>query len=370
MSSDLPKTTAVLEQGRKAGLHPGSQLYVSRNGRVVANLALGEAHLGVKMRLDTLLMWRSSTKPVLAVAIAQLWERGLLHLEDPVARFIPEFATRGKEAITLAHLLMHTAGIRSADSIPTHLPWAEILDRICRAPLEPRTRPGAQAAYHSTSTWFLLGEIVQRIDGRSCAQYMRDNIYLPLGMRDSWIGLPPEQFRQYGSRIGTMFRTDRLPAEPLPFWNTEEGCALCRPGSNGRGPIFELGLFYEAMLALRGQNNPPQPGLLKPDTVRWMTRRHRQGMVDRTFRHVLDWGLGFKINSNRYGRHTVPYGYGPHSSDETFGHSGAESSCAFADPHHSLVVAWACNGLPGEPAHQARIRALNTAIYEDLGLAP
>ena len=76
--------------------------------------------------------------------------------------------------------------------------------------MEPRTTPGAQAAYHSTGTWFLLGEIIQRIDGRSCSQYVREKIFLPLGMRDSWIGLPPDQYRSYGRRIGDMSQTEKI----------------------------------------------------------------------------------------------------------------------------------------------------------------
>jgi CubicO group peptidase (beta-lactamase class C family) len=84
---------------------------------------------------------------------------------------------------------------------------------------------------------------------------------------------------------------------------------------------------------------------------------------------VIDFGLGFIVNSNRYGVETVPYGYGRSAADQAFGHSGAQSSCAFGDPTHKLVVAWSCNGLPGERLHQRRAREINSAIYEDLGLA-
>ena len=88
-----------------------------------------------------------------------------------------------------------------------------------------------------------------------------------------------------------------------------------------------------------------------------------------TFLHKLDFGPRFIINSSRYGIETVPYNYGRHASENTFGHSGAQSSCAFADPANGLVVAWICNGLPGERRHQERAREINSAIYKDLGLA-
>src|SRR5260370_40335137 len=108
----LPRTRQAILDGIHAGLHLGAQLYVSRHGAVIADAAAGESRPGQPLRRDDLMLWLSSTKPVGAVAIAQLWERGRLELDDPVARHIPEFAAHGKAAITLRHLLTHTPGIR------------------------------------------------------------------------------------------------------------------------------------------------------------------------------------------------------------------------------------------------------------------
>src|SRR5947199_6517989 len=107
--------------------------------------------------------------------------------------------------------------------------------------------------------------------------------------------------------------------------------------------------------------------ILSPQTVEALTARHRTGMRDRTFQHVMDWGLGFMVDSNQYGPDTVPYGFGPRASPRTFGHGGYESSISFADPEAGLVVAWVMNGTPGGAKHHARNRAINAAIYEDLG---
>jgi CubicO group peptidase (beta-lactamase class C family) len=92
-------------------------------------------------------------------------------------------------------------------------------------------------------------------------------------------------------------------------------------------------------------------------------------MYDHTFKHVLDFGLGFVLNSNQYGIDTVPYGYGSHASPRTFGHSGMQSSCALADPENQLAVALVFNGAPGEGAHDQRIRAVLGTLYEELGIA-
>jgi CubicO group peptidase (beta-lactamase class C family) len=109
--------------------------------------------------------------------------------------------------------------------------------------------------------------------------------------------------------------------------------------------------------------------VLRPQTVEALVARHRAGMYDHTFKHVLDFGLGFVLNSNQYDVDTVPYGYGPHASPRTFGHSGMQSSCAFADPENGIAAALVFNGTPGEAAHDRRIRAVLTRMYEELGLA-
>jgi CubicO group peptidase (beta-lactamase class C family) len=93
----LERAAAVIENGIKARLHLGAQLYVSRDGNTVGDLAFGESREGVAMRPDSLMLWMSSIKPITAVAIAQMWERGKLALDEPVARHIPEFGTKGKD---------------------------------------------------------------------------------------------------------------------------------------------------------------------------------------------------------------------------------------------------------------------------------
>lgn len=363
----LPRTLALLEQGRAAGLQLGAQLYVSLQGKSVAEVAFGESRPGVPMTAGMINLWFSSGKPLTAVAIAQCFERGLLSLDDPAARFLPEFAALGKHAITIRHLLTHTAGFRDADKLPADFGWDETIARICATPAQTDWSPGRRAGYQYFSSWFVLGEIVRRLDGRPFGDYLREEILLPLGMNDSWMGIPPKQFHDYGERLGWMHLVSSTGLKPRVTWNSEAVAASCRPGSNARGPMRELGWFYEALLGFRARADGSS--LLKTDTVRLFTARHRAGLFDETFQHTLDWGLGFLVDSNRYGADTVPYGYGRHSSEETFGHGGSQSSSAFADPKHGLVVAWICNGMPGEKLHQVRARDLNTALYEDLGLA-
>lgn len=355
----------LLEEGVERGLHLGGQLAVSLGGERVVDAAFGQVRPGEAMRTDHLMLWLSASKPLTAIAVAQLWERELLDLDDPVARHLPEFGVNGKEAVTVRHLLTHTGGIRTLETGWPEADWETTVAAICGLKLEPRWRPGAKAGYHLASSWFVLGEIVRRLDGRPIDRYLREELCEPLGMEDSWLGMPAERFAAYGERLAPTWSTESDPPE-LHDWDSEAHVTRPNPGSNGRGPMRELLAVYEMLLArgsLAGRR------YLSPITVDAITAHQRVGLFDHTFRHTLDWGLGFVVNSAHYGDPGAPYGYGGHASPRTFGHSGYRSTAAFADPEHALAVALAVNGTPTAEAHRERFDRVLSALYEDLGLA-
>lgn len=360
----LPRTMDEVLRGMEAGWHRGAQIFVSQAGAPVASLVLGDCRPDVLMTGDTLALWLSSSKPVAAVAILQLRERGRLELDDPVARHLPEFAAGGKEAVTIRHLLTHTGGFRWVDIDWEHSSWDQIIARICAAGLERGWVPGQRAGYHPTTSWYILGELVRRLDGRPYPRYVRDEVFEPLGMANCWIGMPVDRFHAYGDRLTIVPDTSRPGASPQRYCSLR-GATECVPGGNGFGPMRELTRFYEMLLA-GGTLGGAQ--ILQPASVQLLTTRQRVGMFDETFKHVMDWGLGTIINSNRYGAETVPYGYGPYCSEGTFGHSGSQSSSAFADPEHRLAVAVMLNGMPGEKVHDQRMHGIHAALYRDLGI--
>lgn len=362
--SAFPRTAAVVAQGVERGLHTGCQLFVSRFGNVLADVGLGESRPGMPMTADTINLWLSAGKPLTAVAILQAWERADLRIDDRVSRFIPEFAQQGKDAVTIRHLLTHTAGIRNVETGWPDVDWNESIRRICTAPLETDWVVGRTAGYHTTSSWFLLGEILQRIERRTYSQILRDRLLTPLQMNDTWTLLPPERHAAYGDRIGSLFAREQGELQPLD-WNSPSRSAILSPGGNTRGPIRELGKFYEMLLS-EGQG--PAGAVLRPQTVAAMTARHRVGEYDLTLGHVIDFGLGVIIDSNRYGAATVPYGYGQHCSPRAFGHGGAQCSQGWCDPETGLVVGYFFNGRAGEGQHNRRTRQFNDAIAEDVGI--
>ncbi len=368
-AGELPLTFAVVDDGMRQSRHVGAQLFVSLRGKTIVNAGVGLARAGVAMDADSMMIWMSSSKPVTAVAIAQLWQAGLLQLDDPIAKHIPEFGTHGKEAITIRHALTHTGGFRGIASRWDALPWQQTIAGISEVRIEPNWLPGKKAGYHIASSWYILGEIVQRLGGLPFSLYLREKLFLPLGMADSWIGMPVETYAAYGDRIGVMHQTDGGAVRPHPSLDSLATTTSPRPGSNARGPIRELGAFYQMLLdAVTGRPASAGRANLSPQTIEAITARHRVGLIDQTFRLPIDWGLGFICNTPGEAMQSFAYGFGPHASQRAFGHGGNQSSLGMTDPEHGLVVAVVFNGMPGEAAHAERMRSLMKAIYEDLAL--
>lgn len=365
-AAGLEKALRLLDDGMPQ-LHDGYQLYVSRWGRPVLDAAGGEARPGKAMTTESIPLWFSSSKPATAIAIAQLWERGQLDLDDLVSKYIPDWGN-GKEACTIRHLLTHRGGFPLADLAQVPESWEELSSRVAAAPaLVP---PGAAAAYHATAGWVVLGELVARIDGRRVDQYVREEIFEPLGMRSSWLGIPPEELEAVRDRVA--FIEAKLPeSDPtyfmfnLPGWNSDKGLTMVTPGGGGRGPAHDLGRFYEMVLA-RGTLDGTR--IVSPQALEAFTAIHRFGLEDLVLSmdaalvrrgSMFPWCLGFVPQSPEFG---------DHASFRSVGHSGHASSTAFCDPENGLVVALITNGLPGFERSGDRINAVTTAIGVAAGL--
>src|SRR5262249_30260772 len=146
----------------------------------------------------------SLTKPITATAAMCLVDDGRLGLNRPVAEYIPEFIGEGKQAVMVHHLLTHTSGLTDADlllhaeaerataTIPPpkesqHPAVRQQLSLIYDAPLS--MPPGAEMSY-SNQGYALLGEIVERVSGQSLAEFARQRIFDPLGMKDTHYIVP------------------------------------------------------------------------------------------------------------------------------------------------------------------------------------
>lgn len=368
----LPLTEKLIREGIDQGLHPGAQVCAWRGEECVADAGLGEARPGAPMTPDAMTLWLSSCKPITAIALAQQVEAGVVHLDDPVAEYVACFEQNGKQDITLRHVLTHTGGFRSVVFRYPEQTWDEAIAAIGKARLETGWEVGTTAGYHPHSGWNILGKVLETCSGQTLGEHLHDAVLRPLGMDDSYVGLPDKKYDEVEPRLAAVMNTSGSAPVDQHF-HTRKWITGQRPGGNAYGPANQLARFYRAMLQ-GGSLDGPQ--IIKPDTIAHFTQRHRRDTTDRTFRAVMDWGLGFMVNNQRHdavnatthGSTGTPYNFGPHASDQAFGHGGNQSSAAFADPAHDLTVVVVFNGMPGEAKHQRRMHSVLGAIYEDLGL--
>lgn len=354
MSDRWSRTRAVLEDGIHQGLHTGAAVAIALDGGF-HSFELGSLATRPGGPLP---LWLSAAKPLTVAALARLHDAGRLDWDDPVTRWIPEFGGGGKDALTLRHLLTHTGGFRGADQSDPRLDWDSSVAHACAAELEPGWVPGETAGYHANGSWFILGELLQRATSLDFNHVLRREVIDPLDLGEGWFGLDPGQQATFSGRLVPMLRTGRQGGQPDPILNDPLVISRVRPGSGLRAPATFLCRLYQALLA------PPE-NWLAARTLAECVARQRSGKHDRTFLATVDFGLGFVLNTPQPGGRPMPYGYGAHASPRAFGHSGNQSSCAFADPDRRLAVAWVTDGMPGEPLHQRRQHALNTAVYED-----
>ncbi|MBL8819775.1 MAG: beta-lactamase family protein [Planctomyces sp.] len=367
----FPRVSAAVQDGISRGLQTGIQIYVSVGGQPVIDGGYGMATRSIPMTPYTIMPWRSAGKPLTVVLLIRMlnqnMEPGREELNDEQLRtqvkaWLPEFADSEIGDTTLQQILTHTGGFPMAETGWPSVGWKESLERLRRA---TREAPTGTAAYHPQSSWFLLGEICRRLSGTEAgfSELMLAHVLEPLGMLDTSAGRSLEEYWVKREQMPTLYErvgaSMEVSAYSEPPYATQES-----PGASLRGPVRDLGRFYEMMM--RGGVTSNGERWICDELLRKCTLRHREAEYDRTFQHTVDFGLGWIVNSNRYGEQTVPYGFGRLSTEAAFGHGGSQCSMAFCDPERQIVVAWSANGFCGEGQHQRRNRNLNESIYSDI----
>ena len=173
---------------------PGAAVLVAKKGKIIYQKAIGKAdlELDVPLRPDHVFRIGSVTKQFTAAAILRLAEEGKLTLNDELTKFIPDYPTLGKR-ITVEQLLNHTSGIKSytnmeawdaqtrrKDFTPT-----ELVDYFKSQPME--FEPGTDWNYNN-SGYILLGFIIEKVSGKTYAEYIDEQFFKPLGMKNSYYG--------------------------------------------------------------------------------------------------------------------------------------------------------------------------------------
>lgn len=187
------KISLVIQEGVEDGAYPGAVAAVGKGSELRFLEAFGRASIlpyVEEMHEDMLFDLASLTKAVATTtSIMILVDRGRLSLDDRVSEFLSEFARGGKGEVSVRHLLTHTSGLADwSDLYTRHRCKSAIIDEICSLELSYET--GTKAVY-SDLGFIVLGEMVERVSGKSLDAFLRDELFDPLGMKDTSFIPPP-----------------------------------------------------------------------------------------------------------------------------------------------------------------------------------
>jgi CubicO group peptidase (beta-lactamase class C family) len=304
-------------------------LFVTRD-KVVDLQATGDANIAdhAPMKSDALFWIASMTKPLTGTSILMLQEEGKLNIEDPVAKYIPEFAhiktPSGKPAnLTLRHLLTHTSGLAEATSEQQKAAHtlADLIPHFVDKPT--RFEPGSKWAYCQSGI-NTLGRVIEITSGQSLPEFFAKHITTPLGMKDTTFYPTAEQQR----RLATTYKKDKdsgkLEAATLAFFSGLDLADTHRvPLANGGlfSTASDYGRFCQMLL-----NNGTLDGhiYLRPETVKLMSSI-LSGDVQTGFTPGNGWGAAVCVVRE-------PQGVTGMLSPGTFGHGGAYGTQAWIDP--------------------------------------
>jgi CubicO group peptidase (beta-lactamase class C family) len=337
-----------------AGLLPSCQFALARDGRLAAFETVGTAGS------ETRYVIFSATKAFVASAAWLLIADGSLDIERRVADYIPEFATNGKDVVTVEQVMLHTSGFPRAPLGPPD--WA---DRDRRLAAFARWRlnwePGTAHEYHPTSAHWVLAELIERVAGRDYRDFIDERVTRALGL-PRVLGIPPADQDDIADlslcgepaspdELEAIFGVPELPVtevtdEALMSANRPDFRSVGVPGAGGIATAATVALFYQGLL-----HDPDE--LWDPDVLADAT-----GRVRNTFPDVLALGapanraLGVVVAGDD--GHANQRGFGHTQSPRTFGHNGAAGQIAWADPESGLSFCYLTNGRDLNPIREGR----------------
>jgi CubicO group peptidase (beta-lactamase class C family) len=344
----LGRAVALFENQCARGAFPGGQLVLRRNGKLVVNKVCGvarglrpnEGSQPVKVQPSTPFPALSTGKPLGAVAIAMLEDRGMLDVGAPIAEFIPEFSKHGKGKITILDILTHRAGILLPELVENLHLWGDretILHHLVEAkPAYPR----GTLIYAAYEFGWLLSELFIRIEKRSLADFIFEEISAPLELPALRYGLAGRDLNElaYSYWLGKdkVIVSDINVAENFEERNNSiEQINSMNPAVSMVTDAASLAAFYEFLLA--GGVSKSGKQLVSEKIIRKYTRLNVSGM-DRSSGTPMNLGRGFMLGS----RFISTYGWW--GTEKFFGHGGGFSSLAFGDYATNIAVGIVTNG--------------------------
>jgi CubicO group peptidase (beta-lactamase class C family) len=352
---DAPRLVALgnaLQERVAAKRLPGAVFHIERRGVVAAfdSVGLRDPATGAPMRKDSVFRIYSMTKPIVSVAVMRLFEAGRLRLDDPVARFLPEFAAAqvlvegdGAErlvacarAMTIQDLLRHTAGLTyeflapsavrrrysESDLASRQRSNAEHVALLATLPLQ--RQPGSAWEYSRATD--VLGRVVEVLADRPLGEHLRQALFEPLEMADTGFHVPADRH----DRMAQAWATDPDSGEAVTLLDLRAPAPLQSGGGGLASTTADYARFVR-MLLRGGQLGRSR--ILGRKTVEFMTSDHL-GSIPIASEHLPTghgFGLGFAVRLAA-GLSVMP------GSPGTYGWGGAAGTIFFVDPKEDLFA--------------------------------
>lgn len=345
----LGAVDAVIEQAIHDGNIPGAVLLVGHDGRVIYRKAYGSRALEPRrepMTLDTVFDLASLTKVIVTTtAVMQLVEQGKVRLNDPMAKYLPEFAQNGKEDITVRQLLTHYSGLDPDLDLKTTWEGKETAYKMAFAET-PEDAPGSKFSY-SDINFIVLGALVERVSGEALDEYSARHIFVPLKMLRTRF-VPPAAWR---AKIAPT-QYDEL--DHMLWGVVHDPTARRMGGVAGHAGLFstgdDLAKFAQALLNGGG-------GILSALSVEKMTQPEQppSAPVLRGF----GWDIDSPFSSNR--GDLLPVG--------GYGHTGFTGTSMWIDPTTQTYIILLTNAVHPRGGNAIALRSkVATAVAAELPL--
>lgn len=312
----LQRIQVVLQSEVDRQRLPGAVAVVARRGQTALFESVGQLDpgSGKPMALDAIFRIYSMTKPIVSAAVMMLAEQGRLLLSDPVAKYLPEFGAQqvchrvdghvklqpARHGASLHDLLRHTAGLtyEFLGSAPVQRQYAQARigsrersnSELCAtlAGLPLMFEPGSVWEYSRATD--VLGRIVEVISGQTLGEYLRQAIFEPLGMHETWFSVPPDQRH----RLAEPFARDPDGGMTMRVYKIDEPASL---ESGGGGLLSTAGDYARFLQCMLNRGELDGTRLLGPRTVEFMTTDHL-GQIPvnaGASRDLLPVGYGFGL---------------------------------------------------------------------------
>lgn len=336
-----------------AGEIPGAFVQAVRNGGTILQLHLGtycdRGHKGTPCSGSAIYPFFSVSKMISATAVVMAWQEGLIDIDVPVMKYIPEFGNRGKDRITIRHLLTHSAGIPKmppAGPADTGERWKAAVAAVCALPLE--WEPGSRTEYHGQTGMLISAEAVRRVSNRmSWNEICSERIFRPLG-------------------LGSFSFLARSADAPLAVIPQPKNAAAWRPQSSGFTGYPAAGLSGTAADLLKFLKFETDGGVW--NGKRLLKEKYWAEMHRPQFRgkHAPkggkpgfeSWGLGMMVRGN--GPRTAGLGWfgirDQDASPRLFSHAGIDTVLALGDPDADLQAVFIATDSPTTKAKAGELR--------------